>query len=111
MIRRLIPVALVVAAVVVIVLLVSGGGGSSNGYVVRAIFDNGAFMVTGEQVRVAGANVGEINSVGVTMPGDVVAYEDGESVSVPGKAFIEMEITDPGFQDFRSDATCQIRPQ
>jgi phospholipid/cholesterol/gamma-HCH transport system substrate-binding protein len=111
MIRRLIPVALLVAAVVVIVLLVSGGGGSSNGYVVRAIFDNGAFMVTGEQVRVAGANVGEIKSVGVTMPGDVVAYRDGEPVAVPGKAFMEMEITDPGFQDFRSDATCQIRPQ
>jgi len=111
MIRRLIPVALVVAAVVVIVLLVSGGGGSSNGYVVRAIFDNGAFMVTGEQVRVAGANVGEIKSVGVTMPGDVVAYRDGEPVEVPGKAFMEMEITDEGFQDFREDATCQIRPQ
>jgi ABC-type transporter Mla subunit MlaD len=111
MIRRLIPVLLLVAAVVVVVLLVSGGGGSNNGYVVRAIFDNGAFMVNGEQVRVAGANVGEIKAVDVTMPGDVVAYRDGEPVSVPGKAVIEMEITDPGFQDFRQDATCQIRPQ
>ncbi|MBK5218658.1 MAG: MCE family protein [Thermoleophilia bacterium] len=101
---------LLVAAVVVVVLLVSGGG-SNNGYVVRAIFDNGAFMVNGEQVRVAGANVGEIKAVDVTMPGDVVAYRDGEPVSVPGKAIIEMEITDPGFQDFRQDATCQIRPQ
>jgi len=111
MIRRLIPVAVLVAAVVVIVLLVSGGGSSSNGYVVRAIFDNAAFMVSGEQVRVAGANVGEIKSVGVTMPDDVVAYRDGEPVTKAGKAFMEMEITDPAFQDFRSDATCQIRPQ
>ncbi len=110
MIRRLIPVLLLVAAVVVVILLASGGG-SSNGYVVRAIFDNGSFMVNGEQVRVAGANVGEIKSVDVTMPGDVVAYRDGEPVSVPGKAVIEMEITDPGFQDFRQDATCLIRPQ
>jgi ABC-type transporter Mla subunit MlaD len=111
MIRRAIPVLLLVAAVVVVVLLVSGGGSSGSGYVVRAIFDNGGFMVNGEQVRVAGANVGEIKAVNVTMPGDVVAYRDGEPISVPGKAVIEMEITDPGFQDFRQDATCQIRPQ
>ena len=30
---------------------------------------------------------------------------------MPGKAIIVMDITDPGFQDFRSDASCQIRPQ
>jgi phospholipid/cholesterol/gamma-HCH transport system substrate-binding protein len=110
MIRRLILAAAVVAAVVVVVLLVSGGG-SSNGYVVRAIFDNGGFMVNGEQVRVAGANVGTIESVDVTMPGETVAYRNGKPVAVPGKAVIVMNISDPGFQDFRSDAGCQIRPQ
>ena len=110
MIRRVIAVLALVVAVVLVVLLVSGGG-SGNSYVVRAIFDNGAYVVAGEQVRIAGANVGEIKSVGVTMPGDVVAYKDGEPVSKPGKAFVELEITDPGFQDFREDATCQIRPQ
>ncbi|HEX6667441.1 MAG TPA: MlaD family protein [Solirubrobacterales bacterium] len=108
--RRLILGGALVAAVVLVVLLVSGGG-SNNGYVVRAIFDNGAFMVNGEQVRVAGANVGTIKSVGVTMPGDTVAYENGEPVAKAGKAVIEMEITDPSFQDFRQDATCLIRPQ
>ena len=109
--RRVIAAVLLVAAVVAVVLLVSGGGSNSNGYVVRAIFDNGAYLVPGEQVRVAGANVGEISSVGVTMPGDVVAYKDGEPVTKPGKAVLELEITDPSFQDFRQDATCQIRPQ
>ena len=110
MIKRLILAAALVVAVVVVVLLV-GGGGESDGYRLRAIFDNGAFMVNGEQVRVAGANVGTIQSVDVTKPGETVKYEDGEPVSVPGKAVIVMEITDPGFQDFRSDATCLIRPQ
>ena len=109
--RRLILAAGLVAAVVIVVLLASGGGGSSDGYKVRAIFDNGAFLVTGEQVRVAGANVGTIESVDVTMPDDVVAYEDGEPVHHPGKAIIVMDITDPAFQDFRQDATCLIRPQ
>jgi phospholipid/cholesterol/gamma-HCH transport system substrate-binding protein len=111
MTRRLIIAAALVVAVVAVVLLVSGGGGSSNGYLIRAVFDNGAFMVQGEQVRVAGANVGTIESVDVSMPGQTVAYRDGKSVSVPGKAIIVMDITDPGFQDFRSDASCQIRPQ
>jgi phospholipid/cholesterol/gamma-HCH transport system substrate-binding protein len=78
---------------------------------VRAVFDNGGFMVNGEEVRVAGATVGEIESVDVSMPGETVAYENGKSVEKPGKAIIVLDITDPGFQDFRQDATCQIRPQ
>jgi ABC-type transporter Mla subunit MlaD len=110
MIKRLLLTAALVGAIVLVVLLVSGGGGSS-GYRVRAIFDNGSFMVKGEQVRVAGANVGTIESVNVTMPGETVAYKDGKPVSKPGKAIIVMDITDPGFQDFRADATCLIRPQ
>ncbi|MGN6258781.1 MAG: MlaD family protein [Solirubrobacterales bacterium] len=110
MIRRLLLAAAVVAAIVVVVLLVSGGG-ESGGYRVRAIFDNGSFMVSGEQVRVAGANVGEIESVSVSMPGETVAYRHGKPVEKPGKAIIVMKITDPGFQDFRADASCLIRPQ
>ncbi|HET7454817.1 MAG TPA: MlaD family protein [Solirubrobacterales bacterium] len=111
MIKRLILAAAVVAAVVVVVLLVAGGGDSNDGYRVRAVFDNGGFMVTGEQVRVAGANVGTIEEVNVTMPDDVVAYRNGKPVRKAGKAVIVMNITDPGFQDFRQDASCQIRPQ
>jgi phospholipid/cholesterol/gamma-HCH transport system substrate-binding protein len=110
MIRRLIPVVVLAAIVVAIVLLVSGGG-SSSGYLVRAVFDNGAFMVPGEQVRVAGANVGTIESVSVSRPGEPVAYKDGKAVAVPGKAIIVLNIEDAGFQDFRQDASCQIRPQ
>ena len=68
-------------------------------------------MVKGEQVRVAGANVGEVESVGVTLPGEIDSYEHGKPEAVPGKAVIVMKIEDPGFQDFREDATCLIRPQ
>jgi ABC-type transporter Mla subunit MlaD len=100
-----------VAAIVVAIVLLASGGNGDSGYVVRAIFDNGGFMVKGEQVRVAGANVGEIESVDVTRPGEVDSYEDGEPQALPGKAVIVMRIDDPGFQDFRSDASCHIRPQ
>jgi len=108
--RPLVIGALVAAAIALVVLLASGGSGES-GYVVRAIFDNGGFMVKGEQVRIAGANVGEIESVGVTLPGEIDSYEGGQPKAVAGKAVITMKITDPGFQDFRSDASCLIRPQ
>jgi phospholipid/cholesterol/gamma-HCH transport system substrate-binding protein len=108
--KKVIGGLIVVAAVVVAIVLISGGG-SSNGYVVRAIFDNGSFMVAGEQVRVAGANVGTIKSVGVSLPGEPTAEEDGKLVDVPGKAIIELEIDNPSFQDFRQDAGCEIRPQ
>ena len=109
--RKAIVIGGLVAAVIVAIVLISSGGGESSGYVVRAIFDNGGFMVKGEQVRVAGANVGEIESVGVTLPGEVDSYENGKEQAVDGKAVIVMKITDPGFQDFRSDASCLIRPQ
>lgn len=109
--RRAILALGLVAAVVAAVLLLAAGNGGDKGYLVRAIFDNGAFMVKDEEVRVAGANVGKIKSVDVTMPGETVAYRNGEPVEKPGKAVIVMEITEDGFQDFRQDATCHIRPQ
>lgn len=98
-----------IAAIVVAIALLSSGGGG--GYVVRAVFDSGSFMVKGELVRVAGANVGEIESVDVTMPGEVDSYRNGHPRAIPGKAVLVMKITDPGFQDFRGDASCLIRPQ
>jgi ABC-type transporter Mla subunit MlaD len=109
-VKKAIAGIVVVAAIVVAIVLIAGGG-SNEGYVVRAIFDNGSFMVSGEQVRVAGANVGTIKAVTVSLPGEPTAEEDGKLKAVPGKAVIELEIENPGFQDFRRDAACEIRPQ
>jgi ABC-type transporter Mla subunit MlaD len=108
--KKLIAGAVVVAAIVAAIILIASGS-SSEGYVVRAVFDQGSFMVSGEQVRVAGANVGTIKSVSVSLPGEPTAIEDGQFKDVPGKAIIELEIENPGFQDFREDASCEIRPQ
>jgi phospholipid/cholesterol/gamma-HCH transport system substrate-binding protein len=107
--KALLPIGLVVAVVVVIALL--SGGNGSNAYLVRAIFDSGGFMVKGEEVRVAGATVGVIESVDVTQPGELSSYENGEFQAVPAKAVIVLKIEDPGFQDFRMDGGCHIRPQ
>ena len=86
----------------------TAAGGEEGTYEVRAIFDSGGFMVPGEEVRVAGARVGAVSEVDVTRPGDPV-HADGSDE--PGKAVIVLRIDDPAFQDFRTDASCRIRPQ
>src|SRR3954449_2782716 len=104
--RRIIATAALLAAIT-LVFVAQGAGGSGGTYEIRGIFDNGAFLVTGEDVRIAGANVGSVSSVDVTMPGEP-ANSDGSPD--PGKAVVVMDIKDPGFQDFRQDASCIIRP-
>lgn len=100
----------VIAAIVIVVLAVRGCGNESGAYKVRAVFDNGAFVVPGEDVRVAGANVGSVESIDVSMPGEAVSSDPSTRIQ-PGKAIVVMRIKDRGFQDFREDASCIIRPQ
>jgi ABC-type transporter Mla subunit MlaD len=80
-------------------------------YLVRAVFDNGAFVVKAEDVRVAGATVGSVESVDVAMPDEVVSEVAGEPATNPGKAIVVLRIDDERVQDWRQDATCLIRPQ
>lgn len=85
-----------------------GGEGDGDGYYVRAIFDNGGFVVPDEEVRVAGAKVGVISDVDITNETEAV-HANGSPEA--GKAVVVMRIEDEAFQDFREDATCIIRPQ
>ena len=91
----LIAVALIVAAIAVAV--VRGSPSSSGGrYLVRGIFDDASFAAPGEDVRIAGANVGSIKSLDVT----------------PNKkAAVTLTIADARFHPFYGNATCSIRPQ
>ena len=107
-------VALIAAGILVAALLIAlpaiGSNGTSGDYKVRGIFDNGSFVVNDEEVRVAGATVGTVESVDVT-GNDEIASDEGGPHPVPGKAVVVMNITDSGFKDFRTDASCLIRPQ
>jgi phospholipid/cholesterol/gamma-HCH transport system substrate-binding protein len=100
--------ALVVAIAAFVASGAMAGDGDDGTYEVRAIFDNGAFLVPGEEVRIAGAKVGSVADVDVT-GADEAVHEDGSPE--PGKAVVVMRIDDEGFQDFRTDASCLIRPQ
>jgi phospholipid/cholesterol/gamma-HCH transport system substrate-binding protein len=76
--------------------MLTAGAGDGGSYKVRAIFDNAGFVITGEDVKVAGVKVGRIDSLDVTRD---------------FKAIVVLDIQDPGYQDFRTDASCQVRPQ
>jgi ABC-type transporter Mla subunit MlaD len=88
--------ALGLAALVAIALLALSAGGSTGSYTVRAIFDSAANIISGENVKVDGVKVGTV--------GDVIP-------TPAAKAAVILNIDNPGFKDFRSDASCTIRPQ
>jgi phospholipid/cholesterol/gamma-HCH transport system substrate-binding protein len=105
--KRALAIALAIGALAALAAFAPFGGGGST-YQVRAYFDNGDFVVDGEDVRVAGAKVGSVVGESVSLPGEAV-HADGQPD--PGKAALVLQIDDPGFQDFLRDASCVIRPQ
>ena len=88
--------ALVLAVGALLVVGLGARGGGPTPYDVRAIFDNASAVVTGEDVRIAGAPVGTITAEGVTR---------GK------KAALTLEIDNPAFVPFHANASCQIRVQ
>jgi virulence factor Mce-like protein len=96
--RRLIAMGLIAVVATVLVVVGTGASGDSSqgGYQLRAIFDNAFSLIEGEDVRVSGVNVGKISALDVT---------------ADNRAAVVMNITRPGFDDFREDASCTIRPQ
>jgi phospholipid/cholesterol/gamma-HCH transport system substrate-binding protein len=93
--RAAVPVAavLIVAALVALFVVTRE---EDDAYRVRAIFDNAGFIIPGEDVKVAGVKVGQVDDVEVTPD---------------FKAAVVLRIDDAGYQDFRADAKCIVRPQ
>ena len=94
--RRLIAITLLLIAVpLVLVFGLGANDGGGSGYKVRAIFDF-VRAVPGEDVKVAGAKVGTIDSLHVTPD---------------NKAAVVLKINNSGFTPFHKNAHCTIRPQ
>jgi ABC-type transporter Mla subunit MlaD len=99
-VKRLAAISLaLLAAATVLVLGTGASDGAGGSYKVRAVFDNAVSAIPGEDVKVAGVKVGKIASLDVT----------GTAPDL--KAAVVLDITAPGFHDFRRDAECTIRPQ
>jgi phospholipid/cholesterol/gamma-HCH transport system substrate-binding protein len=84
------------AALAGFALLTTGAGGKTHTYTVRAIFDDAGNIISGEDVKISGVKVGTVGSVTPT---------------ATAKAAVVLHIENPGFESFRSDASCEIRPQ
>lgn len=91
--RLVISLAVFVTAVCVGAALGAGGSDDDGAYKVRAIFDNASFVIAGEDVKVAGVNVGTIDSL---------------DVDEQHRAVVVLKIDDPAFKPFRTDARCHV---
>lgn len=97
--RLLTRIALLLALFGLGVLLAAVGGRAAGGddddgeYRVRVTFDSAAFLIPGEQVKVAGTEAGTIEAL---------------DLDADNKAVAIIRITDPAFRPFRTDATCSI---
>jgi ABC-type transporter Mla subunit MlaD len=107
--RRLASIAagLVLVGVTATLLLGSSYGGGGDPYTIRAYFDDAAFAVGGEDVRIAGAPVGTIGSLSVCVPHEHTSCPPGTAF----KAAITFTINRAGFTPFHANASCAIRPQ
>jgi virulence factor Mce-like protein len=102
--RRLAAIALLLVAAVAALVTTGASDAGGERYRVRAIFDNAANVVEGEDVKIAGARVGRVRSL------DVTPIDPDDDVP-DNKAILELEIEEQGFAPFRTDAECTIRPQ
>jgi len=95
--RRVATLLLLAVGLPALLVLGTGAGQDEGpGYEVRAVFDNAAYIVKGEDVKIAGAVVGEVKSLDVT--------DDKRAVIV-------LNVTKAGFTPFHDGAFCTIRPQ
>jgi phospholipid/cholesterol/gamma-HCH transport system substrate-binding protein len=95
-VRAAIPAAVAVLLVATLAAFYFVARDEDDAYRVRAIFDNAGFLIPDEDVKIAGVKVGSVEDI---------------SVTPDFKAAVVLRIDDPGYQDFRTDASCIVRPQ
>jgi ABC-type transporter Mla subunit MlaD len=98
-VRRALTI-LAVAGVCGAAFLLAGASNEKEGRTYRLVFDNAFGLVKGGDFRVGGVTAGQTT-------GFDVLKRRGEAP----KAVVTAKITEPGFEDFRKDASCEIRPQ
>ena len=82
------------------VFVLSGSSDQGSGRTYRIVFDNAFGLVKGGDFRVGGVKAGKTTDFSITK-------QRGHSP----KAVVVVEISQPGFDDFRADASCEVKPQ
>jgi virulence factor Mce-like protein len=96
------PIVLVLGA---FVLVGAGFTGGPSNPTYKLEFDNAFGLVNGAPFKVAGVPAGSIKSIGL-------CYRDKTAhCQSPLDALVTVQVTTKGFGAFRSDASCQSRPQ
>jgi virulence factor Mce-like protein len=96
--RRLIGIAFVVLLCAGAAVLAGASEKGATGKTYKIVFDNAFGLTQGGDFRVGGVKAGQTT--------DFEATDDS-----PPKAEVTAKINQPGFDDFRKDASCTIKPQ
>jgi virulence factor Mce-like protein len=99
-VRRLATALIAVGACATAVVFAAAGGSRTDEREYRIVFDNAFGLTEGGDFRIGGVNAGTITAFDVT-----------RARSGAPKAVVTATVTEPGFGDFRRDATCAIKPQ
>jgi ABC-type transporter Mla subunit MlaD len=101
-VRRLLTVLVVLGACAAALVLAGASNEDGGNRTYRVVLDNAFGLVEGGDFRVGGVKAGSTTKL------DVKELDKG---SGSYKAVVEAEITQPGFDDFREDASCEVKPQ
>src|SRR5579884_4050796 len=104
--RRILgSVAVVLAAGAFLFVTLGSSSPSSSGGTYRVELQNAFGLVNGGDFKVAGVKAGTINSI------DLCSVDHAAHCQNPLDAVVTVSVNMKGFQEFRSDAFCQSRPE
>ena len=103
--RRILATAAVLIAAGAFLFFTLGSATPSPGDTYKVELQNAFGLVSGGDFKVAGATVGKIGAI------DLCKYTPGSHCQNPLDAVVTVSVNTKGFNQFRSDAFCQARPQ
>jgi virulence factor Mce-like protein len=96
--RRILSTLVVIGALAAAVVFMGAKSGGGSSKTIKIYFDNAFGLTSGGDLKIGGVKAGQTTGFSV-------------SDTFPPKAIVTAKITQPGFQSFRRDASCRIRPQ
>jgi ABC-type transporter Mla subunit MlaD len=110
MIRRLASVAVIVAACLGAFVL-TGAEEEPGIRTIKIPFDNAFGLTEGGDLRVGGVQAGKTQKFGISKGPECQTKRVTDAGPPRTCAIVEAKITEPGFESFRADASCDIRQQ